>query len=107
MKSKKIPSNIANAIRQSAIDVWDDDANMVAQTIKTETAAYLELEALDFGTAASFRESIIASVSKNSHGWDERLSMAKLEIQAFQKLHAAKFDGVPAKEISRLKKEAE
>lgn len=71
-------------------------------------AAYLELDALDFGTAASFRESIIiAAVSEISEGWDERLSMAKLEIEAFQELHAARFDGVPAKEISPLKKEAE
>ncbi|MGR9223735.1 hypothetical protein [Rhizobium leguminosarum] len=107
MKNKKIPSDIAAAIRKSAIDGWDDDADMVAYTIETETAAYLELDALDFGTAASFRESIIAAVSEISEGWNERLSMAKLEIEAFQELHAAKFDGVPAKEISRLKKEAE
>ncbi|MGO6888616.1 MULTISPECIES: hypothetical protein [Rhizobium] len=80
MKSKKIPSDIANAIRQSAIDGWDDDADMVAHTIETETAAYLELNALDFGTAASFRERIIAAVSKNSDGWDERLSMALVKV---------------------------
>lgn len=107
MKNKEIPTEIAAAIRQFAIDGWDGDADMIAYTIDTETAAYLELLALDFGTAASFRKSIIAAVSEISEGWDERLSFAKLEIEAFQELHAAKFDGVPPKEISRLRNEAE
>lgn len=107
MNNKTVPDDVAAAIRKSAIDGWDGDADMIAYTIDTETAAYLELDALDFGTAASFRERIIAAVSAISEAWDERLSLTKLEIQAFQELHAAKFDGVPAGEISRLKKEAE
>lgn len=54
MKSKKIPSDIANAIRQSAIDGWDDDADMVAHTMKPKQPPILSLMRWTSGLLPAF-----------------------------------------------------
>lgn len=104
MSSKQVPKDILAAIRKYTEDYWDDDADMVQHTVDEEIAAYIALQAVEFGAAASVRQKIIDGAAEATESWQERLAIVEGEVAAFRELQQD-FDQVPPALIRKLKAE--
>lgn len=105
MSAKQVPHDILSAIRKSAKDYWKDDTEMIAHFAETEIEAYLALEQIEFGGAATIRQEIVDSALETSDSWEERLSFIENEIAAFEELQDS-FDDVPSDLVRKLKADA-
>lgn len=101
----KVPKDVLIAIRNAATAHWDDDKEMVNYTIENEVNAYKSLQTIDFGLANSVRQDIIDAAFASEENWEDRLSIVKIEIEAFHELQRD-FDHVPRKIVETLKAEA-
>lgn len=104
--SNAIPSEILEDIRRVAKRDWPDDWEIQQDHIKSEVKAYRALQELDFGEATLVKEVIIEEVSQIHERWDDRLSVAKNEIDAFSKLRALSHEDIPTNIIHKIKEKA-
>lgn len=105
MSTKRVPRDILSAINKSVKDYWGDDADMIAYTVEAEMEAYLAMQRIEFGGAATVQQEIVNYALESADNWEERLSLVESEVAAFEELQIG-FDDVPSALVQSLKAEA-
>ncbi|WP_457811896.1 hypothetical protein [Sinorhizobium meliloti] len=105
MKRSDIPKDVMEAIRKTAEEYWDGDADLAKDSVDTEVEAYIALQKIDFGAAARVRKNILDGAAEAADSWEDRMSIVESEIEAFQELQSG-FEGIPDELVEKLKAEA-
>lgn len=102
-----VPPSILASIQSYAEKEWPSESWWQASTIKSEIAAYINLQTIEFGTALPFRERILASAPA-SFAWEERFLFVKEEVDALEELDLIEDfeDVVPKEDIDRFRRSA-
>lgn len=105
-----IPLSIAETIKANAEQEWPDDFSMQAFTIDQQTAAYLEVQALD--TVNGIPEGTLITIKNRAEqDWGNDFSMQLFEINkqvdAYLEIEdMTEQDGVPSEILSGIKEAA-